>query len=470
MSNDIMKAPESGVTVRMYRTGFGDCFLLAFRGRYNATVYMLIDCGVHAQYSGGPDKIREVVGHLKETTGGRLHVVAITHEHADHISGFASAREVFEKEMNIDQAWFAWTEDPQNPDAEALRNRRTSMKMALQGVQQRLAANGQADETIAGLLGFFGVNSGDGGLLPLNTSSVFDVIRKKAKDSKYYKPKCPPLTLPGVEGVRVFVLGPPEDKKALMSARPTGKPGEVYEEQGFAAASSTAQSPWEEEEASQPFASNYRVQVEVAKENKKLYPFFHEHYGFEDADAESWRRIDSDWLYPADTLALKLDSATNNTSLVLAIELQNSGRVLLFPGDAQVGNWESWHEGGWSEENGLAKGETITAKDLLNRTVLYKVGHHGSHNATLRELGLEMMVSKELTAMIPVNEEWALARKPYPWKMPFHPLYKDLQKRTRGRILRTDVKWEPTEEAEWKALSSQPREQDLYVELTIPDE
>jgi hypothetical protein len=46
----------------------------------------------------------------------------------------------------------------------------------------------------------------------------------------------------------------------------------------------------------------------------------------------------------AGRLALQLDSDTNNTSLVLAFELGKSGRVLLFPGDAQVGNWLSWHK------------------------------------------------------------------------------------------------------------------------------
>ncbi|HVE15084.1 MAG TPA: hypothetical protein VNB29_00045, partial [Chthoniobacterales bacterium] len=129
-------------------------------------------------------------------------------------------------------------------------------------------------------------------------------------------------------------------------------------------------------------------------------------------------------------------------------------RVLLFPGDAQVGNWESWHQGGWSERNGLAEGERITAKDLLGRTVLYKVGHHGSHNATLREHGLEMMVSDELQALIPVDEDWAHKRLPKPWKMPFPSLYEDLEKRTAGRIHRTDRL------AEGK----------LYVDVPIEDE
>ena len=33
---------------------------------------------------------------------------------------------------------------------------------------------------------------------------------------------------------------------------------------------------------------------------------------------------------------------TNNSSLVLAFELGKGGKVLLFTGDAQRGNWASW--------------------------------------------------------------------------------------------------------------------------------
>ena len=50
------------------------------------------------------------------------------------------------------------------------------------------------------------------------------------------------------------------------------------------------------------------------------------------------RRIDDDWLWAgAQRLALKMDSYTNNTCLVLAFELPKSKQVLLFPADAQVG-------------------------------------------------------------------------------------------------------------------------------------
>ena len=40
-----MQAPASGVKVRMYRQGHGDCFLLAFPRPNGQPAYVLIDCG-----------------------------------------------------------------------------------------------------------------------------------------------------------------------------------------------------------------------------------------------------------------------------------------------------------------------------------------------------------------------------------------------------------------------------------------
>jgi hypothetical protein len=79
-----------------------------------------------------------------------------------------------------------------------------------------------------------------------------------------------------------------------------------------------------------------------------------------------------------------------------------------------------------------------------------------------------MMTSPELVAMIPVDQEWALARKPKPWQMPFEPLYSDLKQRTNGRILRSDCGLvDPPGRSAWGNV--QPRDKDLYVELTIED-
>ncbi|MGO7036167.1 hypothetical protein ACCT19_35855 [Rhizobium ruizarguesonis] len=68
--------------------------------------------------------------------------------------------------------------------------------------------------------------------------------------------------------------------------------------------------------------------------------------------------------------------------------------------------------------------------------MLYKVGHHASHNATLREQGLELMTHRDLVAMIPVQQEFA--NKSKHWNMPFPSLLKRLEEKTFGRVIRAD--------------------------------
>ena len=145
-----------------------------------------------------------------------------------------------------------------------------------------------------------------------------------------------------------------------------------------------------------------------------------------------WRRIDSEWLGSATELALALQSYTNNTSLVLALELGEPGKgdVLLFAADAQVGNWESWQA--WTCKSGDVK---VTGPDLLKRTIFYKVGHHGSYNATLRKHGVEEMDGLK-ASIIPVDEKEALKKR---WgRMPLPDLIAALEKKAPGMILRTD--------------------------------
>jgi hypothetical protein len=148
--------------------------------------------------------------------------------------------------------------------------------------------------------------------------------------------------------------------------------------------------------------------------------------------------------------------------------------VLLFPGDAQVGNWLSWGDLTWQVKDSKGKKKTVNAEDLLARTVLYKVGHHGSHNATLRTKGLEKMTSPELVAMIPVHRGTADDQK---WEFPYPPLWDALKKKARGRVLladapdlseiESDVK-RMLSPAERKSFEKATRFEDLYVEYRIP--
>ena len=286
-------------------------------------------------------------------------------------------------------------------------------------------------ERLSGMLEFWGGLSATG---RRTTRSALEWVRNRTDPDppKYLEPGMDSFLVPGTEDVRVYVLGPPRNPKLLKKSDPSKRTSEVYELAGdadadfgfFAAVNSLGDGSVPE---GQPFVDWFRVEESEAKGRQ----FFRAHYGFEGDD---WRRIEHDWLGLAGRLALPLNSDTNNTSLVLAFELgkPGEGRVLLFPGDAQVGNWLSWHEGlEWKiEADGRTR--TVTAKNLLSRTVLYKVGHHGSHNATLREQGLELMTCDELAVMLPVNRAMA---KQMDWDMPFEPLLARLQELSKGQIL-----------------------------------
>ena len=70
-------------------------------------------------------------------------------------------------------------------------------------------------------------------------------------------------------------------------------------------------------------------------------------------------------------LVRDLDSVMNNTSVILLLEIGD--RKLLFPGDAQIENWSfALSNASW--------------RALLKDVNLYKVGHHGSLNATPKSL------------------------------------------------------------------------------------
>jgi hypothetical protein len=449
------EAARGAVRVRMYRQGLGDCFLLSFPGA-KGDVHVLIDCGV---ILGTPDpvpKMKQVVKDIAATTGGRIDLLVGTHEHWDHLSGFVQAREEFDK-LKVGAVWLAWTEDPHDDEAGRLRANRkqklAALQMGLAHLGPRLGAADAGTKCLAQqakqVLSFFGIDAAPAGGLGAAGGSggtIADAMGwLQRKGPKYCRPG-DVLPLPGVDRVRVYVLGPPTDLAKLHQLLSGSATYGVtlraadYDGAFFGAMFPPPAAPGADDERTQeqkdaydqsmPFGPGYRIPEAAARQD----PFFQGYYGAAPAsDPEGWRRIDSDWLNGAAELALQLDSYTNNTSLALAFELPD-GRVLLFPGDAQVGNWLSWHEVTWKDGKEELK---VTARDLLNRTVLYKVGHHGSHNATLREKGLEMMISPGLVAMLPVDEEVAHDVKHW-LQMPFKPLLDQLGKRTENRILWAD--------------------------------
>lgn len=281
-----------------------------------------------------------------------------------------------------------------------------------------MAGDGEGAGEVEELIGFFGAAGGP---------STEDALAK-AKASATGKLRfCLPSDAPvGVDGadVKLFILGPPHDEKRIRQTLPSAKDPETY---GIAAKSlaATVMAGLSIDDDSTPFGGRYSIPAETAAG----VDFFQRRYFGPGPDAPSWRRIDAAWLDGASELALALDSATNNTSLVLAIELAGKD-VLLFAADAQVGNWLSWQDLTWSFD-----GRTVSGPDLLARTIFYKVGHHGSHNATLREKGLELMKPLSIAA-IPVDHEMAVKKN---WgKMPLPELVQALQGAAKDGVLRSD--------------------------------
>ena len=494
---------DQSVRIRMYRQGLGDCFLLTFPqtgpDSTRAEFHMLIDCGVLTGTENARERIQSVVSDIFDTTGGVLDLVVATHEHWDHVSGFVQARELFDR-FQIRKVWLAWTEDPDNAFAQEITAQRQEKVKALQVAVQRMADTAMAaeGEGIRELLGFFGpemvsqdsaavglVGDSENGSLGARagggtTREAMGYLAARADASVHYcyPSREGPYALPGVDNVRVYVFGPPEDPALLKMSDPTRKGKETYggtairsEDSFFASVLSAKPDSMygRIQSLCYPFDDFYQLPFEEARTET----FFQEHYGFAPGDENEWRRIDEDWLSVTGGLALNLDNDTNNTSLVLAIELGDpgQGKVLLFSADAQVGNWLSWGKLSWTAPNrsGAAAAQ-VSAVDLLKHTVLYKVGHHGSHNATLRDQGLELMDSEALVAMIPVDKGMAEKRR---WNMPFPDLYTRIQQKTRGRVLRIDSGLPAREDArslsesQWQEFLKSARQTDLYLEYWV---
>jgi hypothetical protein len=485
--------PTVPVRIRMYRQGLGDCFLVTFDPA-GKKIHMLIDCGSLGAKTTGV-KLSEVVADIRSTTGDHLHLLVVTHEHKDHVCGFHDVQDAFKK-ITVDNVWLAWTEDPDDSLAKTLA-KPEDLALALTHAAKALSDAGpthrnsvELGKAIKDIIGFSGDPDALGAAdFAKTVNEAMDFARKGYPSAKtqFHKPGQPPLEPAWLPGFRFYVLGPPYSEKALND---TGEKGsaELYGlaarlQAGAVAASGASVDPCADE-ADMPFDIRFRIQAEDRLVATSLAGYF--------SEEQEWRRIDYDWLHAAADLALQLDSITNNTSLALAIERISDRRVFLFPADAQQGNWLSWHDPAmkWTVKEGQANRE-VSAADLLDRTVFYKVGHHSSHNATARGKGLEMMKrADELIAFIPVDRAVALGRNPKgSWKMPAFDLYRNLLEKCQGRVLRSDIGWAddskkaadraveeefdklaaPADWVRWRAAQAKvPLKQDrLYFEITV---
>jgi beta-lactamase superfamily II metal-dependent hydrolase len=504
--------PKDGATVRMYRTGHGDCFLIAFPGESDKRpVYVLIDCGYKP---GSPayikTKIKDITTSIHEACGGHVDVAIITHEHQDHVNGITAKNFAG---TSIGEAWFAWTEDPNDDLANKLRRKFKDKLLGLLAARNLLAASGEADQVkrIDEFLAFelggdedspFNANgaaqllgaAGDASQSKNKQSmKVFKDLAKQNRGLKFIRPHEKILALPGAKNARVFVLGPPRDADQIADLDPHSGESFPGDSLGAASVGQYFAEAVTGMGAHGPFANRYCIPQSGAMTDSAYGLYLSAVYGAQgyppspplgisepganevEGNAE-WRRIDKDWLFSAEQLALAMNDQTNNASLVLAFELGKGGKVLLFAADAQRGNWASWSKKSWKDGD-----QTVEVKDLLARTVVYKVGHHGSHNATLNGTASDLHANlswmaegehaREFTAMITAVRAWAETQNG--WDHPQKAIKDALLKKACGRVFQTDCDVEQmrifsnSPESDWEDFKGRTTGEKLYFDYEV---
>lgn len=392
--------PEK-ICLYAYDVYFGDCFLLVFEYAGGEKRSVLIDFGSTGK--GKPEqgevladddlqptglRLTEIAAHIKKTCDESLDVVVATHRHKDHIYGFGlkdASKIIFDCKPKI--VIQPWTEDPEDNRDLTSKNSLVDAKDFQRSPQKNFASMLSDMHDVAAAIESEAQNLGDG---TIHNKTIDSQLKEKilfaADDNKIKNRKAvenlqkmgsPPdgeshyvsygydkidweKFLPGV---KVHVLGPPslEDSDKITSA--TSKSDEFW--------SLLAMNKY-----------FWGVQSATSRSTEGGYgggrPLFRPEHTMKSRPANvRWviRQLRSARASQLLELVRFVDSALNNTSVILLFEVGD--QKLLFPGDAQIENWQYV----------LDKAKTDPEiKKLLTETTLYKVGHHGSRNATPKSL------------------------------------------------------------------------------------
>ena len=386
-------AKPTGLRIRAYDVGFGDAFLLTFTYPKKAQAreqkrHVLIDFGSTGLPEGTPaDQMVRVAQDIRTECGGvngKLHVVVATHRHKDHISGFATDGDATGKIISAlkpEVVIQPWTEDPK------VSRNATGLRPA---AAARSSVAGQSQSAFVGQLGDMHAVAAAvsaevdhlndrrkfaQGLTPglteqlqflsvdnnLPNASAVDNLAGMGKQTHYvnhgYK-----LDLQNVlPGVKVRVLGPPTiEQYANVKKERASDKDEFWMLQAAAAGFWGLQ------------ASTGELVHDFILGKTRLFPQA-EFYKDSIPAHNRWfvRRVRSTRGNQLLGIVRILDKAMNNTSVILLFEVGD--KKFLFPGDAQIENWEY----------ALSNQDDVEA---LRDVCLYKVGHHGSRNATPKTL------------------------------------------------------------------------------------
>jgi beta-lactamase superfamily II metal-dependent hydrolase len=399
----------------MHNVGFGDAFLMFIpTGAGDKT--MLVDCGVHP--NGVVNTIsavaQDIVESVTENGKARIDVVVATHRHADHISGFGLK---LWHDVEVGEVWLPWTEERGNPAADKIRRAQHRLASAL-------ASRFQDDSKIS-WLALNSLSNKDAEAMLLTGFKGDPAVRYLPDPDRTKRSFKTPL----LPGVKINALGPTHDPELIALLDPPKGKHFLRGVRTPAADSVNASSDDVLDEAPLPLLFRDRFAL-TASEYAARFKTLAE--SVPDA-AELRKRAATDWL----GAAASLEDAINGTSLVLVLEI--GSLCVLLAGDAEWGTWsETLADDKWRE--------------LLARTSLYKVSHHGSFNGTPREFVDELLPSDALSVVSLTHMDmWP--------SIPRKPLFTALRSERRTLIQTNDLP---------AASATITRKDNLWVEVALP--
>jgi ribonuclease BN (tRNA processing enzyme) len=409
--------------LRAYQVGFGDCMLLTFEYVEGDKRHVLIDFGSTGIPTNMPDNLMLLVAEdirkqtrKDEKHPGKLHMLIASHRHKDHIGGFSregktnSAGETtgdIIRSLNPEVVIQPWTEDPDLEDAEfkefikqdPKKKSRTATKafavcqeefqsapekhfastlMSMQVVAENVEAEAQrligkdaSSDDYSQLsstkryqqeLRFMGENN-----LP-NASAVKNLREMGVNKIGEYVKFGDRISLSKIlPGVKLHILGPPslEQHHEIVKQR-------SRDDSEFWMLHSMLRDFWGLQAATASLSSRLTSSTNETPSAGRLFPKAKVFKKYTPSHTRWFiNQIKNVRANQMLGLVRILDKAMNNTSVIALFEI--NGHKLLFPGDAQIENWEY----------ALKQPEKL---ELLKDAILYKVGHHGSRNATPKTL------------------------------------------------------------------------------------
>jgi len=326
--------------IRLFDVGLGDCIYCRIPGAHKdgRDFHILIDCGTLSSTDYLSAAIDNLKAELPQINGKRhVDLLVVTHEHKDHMTGFGM--DIW-GELSFGAIWMNAAMDPDHPEAEKAKKLHGFAAGAMaQALRLNLALGPELMELA--------------NVMALNADAM-QTLRKTLPNASGIKPTYvhadssrADLALP-LNGASISVLGPERDIDFFY----LGDPGDPSLRHTLAFI-----------DAGLPPVASAVPEAEVATPSN--------------LDAPDFRQLRSRMLSTALAFADLDGKVCNNTSVVLLIEWK--GKRLLFVGDTE---WDGAFKKG-SKGNCSWNVMWNLRKDRLNGPLsFYKIGHHGSVNAT----------------------------------------------------------------------------------------